>query len=228
MLQAACCACCGARCALELCRGAEALHRGCAAPGSQPAVQRLEPAAPHPAAAAAVSAAAADSVAAGSQTPPRIACLPACLPQEVHAYVRNWVAKNVCTDVANMLRILYGGSGAHTHTHTHTHVYVYVAFLSHGRALLLLLPLPLLLHHPACLPGCLPAVRTRSPSHLPPPPPLLLNRYAPPPPLPLPAVNEGNCSTLANLEDVDGFLVGGASLKAPSFIAICNAQNKHS
>jgi triosephosphate isomerase len=42
------------------------------------------------------------------------------------------------------------------------------------------------------------------------------------------AVNESNCGTLANLEDVDGFLVGGASLKGSSFINICNAENKHS
>ncbi|KAI3431511.1 hypothetical protein D9Q98_004561 [Chlorella vulgaris] len=42
------------------------------------------------------------------------------------------------------------------------------------------------------------------------------------------SVNESNCGTLANLEDVDGFLVGGASLKGSSFINICNAENKHS
>ncbi|PSC67648.1 triosephosphate isomerase [Micractinium conductrix] len=70
---------------------------------------------------------------------------------EVHAHVRKWIAQNVGPEVADTLRILYGGS-----------------------------------------------------------------------------VNEGNCGTLANLEDVDGFLVGGASLKGPSFIDICNAQNKHS
>jgi hypothetical protein len=44
----------------------------------------------------------------------------------------------------------------------------------------------------------------------------------------VPAVNDSNCGALANLEDVDGFLVGGASLKGPSFINICNAENKHS
>ncbi|KAL4422004.1 hypothetical protein ABPG77_005434 [Micractinium sp. CCAP 211/92] len=71
--------------------------------------------------------------------------------QEVHAYVRKWIAEHVSADVADKLRILYGGS-----------------------------------------------------------------------------VNDANCATLANLEDVDGFLVGGASLKGPSFINICNAQNKHS
>ena len=42
------------------------------------------------------------------------------------------------------------------------------------------------------------------------------------------SVSDANCETLANLEDVDGFLVGGASLKGPSFIKICNAQNKAS
>ena len=55
----------------------------------------------------------------------------------------------------------------------------------------------------------------------------------PSPPLPArrawpAAVNESNCGTLANLEDVDGFLVGGASLQGASFISICNAENKHS
>ena len=38
------------------------------------------------------------------------------------------------------------------------------------------------------------------------------------------SVNDGNCAELAELEDVDGFLVGGASLKGESFVKICNAQ----
>jgi triosephosphate isomerase len=37
-------------------------------------------------------------------------------------------------------------------------------------------------------------------------------------------VNDANCTNLAQLEDVDGFLVGGASLKGASFVAICNAE----
>jgi hypothetical protein len=37
------------------------------------------------------------------------------------------------------------------------------------------------------------------------------------------AVTDTNCGTLATKEDVDGFLVGGASLKGASFITICNA-----
>lgn len=37
------------------------------------------------------------------------------------------------------------------------------------------------------------------------------------------SVNDANCSELAQLPDVDGFLVGGASLKADSFLNICNA-----
>lgn len=41
-------------------------------------------------------------------------------------------------------------------------------------------------------------------------------------------MNDSNCGALANLEDVDGFLVGGASLKGPAFVSICNAENKHS
>lgn len=37
------------------------------------------------------------------------------------------------------------------------------------------------------------------------------------------SVNPGNCEALAKMEDIDGFLVGGASLKGPDFITICNA-----
>lgn len=38
------------------------------------------------------------------------------------------------------------------------------------------------------------------------------------------SVNDGNCEELATQPDVDGFLVGGASLKASSFLTICNAS----
>lgn len=38
------------------------------------------------------------------------------------------------------------------------------------------------------------------------------------------SVNAGNCNSLAAQADVDGFLVGGASLK-PDFVKIVNAQN---
>jgi len=37
------------------------------------------------------------------------------------------------------------------------------------------------------------------------------------------SVNAGNCEELARQEDIDGFLVGGASLVGPDFITICNA-----
>ncbi|KAF9375354.1 triosephosphate isomerase [Podila verticillata] len=37
------------------------------------------------------------------------------------------------------------------------------------------------------------------------------------------SVNGGNSATLAKEEDIDGFLVGGASLK-PEFVTICNAK----
>eukprot|EP00882_Tetradesmus_deserticola_P004773 GHRQ01005029.1.p1 GENE.GHRQ01005029.1~~GHRQ01005029.1.p1 ORF type:complete len:304 (+),score=71.96 GHRQ01005029.1:393-1304(+) len=37
------------------------------------------------------------------------------------------------------------------------------------------------------------------------------------------SVNDGNCNELATQPDIDGFLVGGASLKAPSFLNICNS-----
>jgi triosephosphate isomerase (TIM) len=38
------------------------------------------------------------------------------------------------------------------------------------------------------------------------------------------SVNDANCADLATREDIDGFLVGGASLKGPAFITICNAR----
>lgn len=38
------------------------------------------------------------------------------------------------------------------------------------------------------------------------------------------SVNDANCEELAKQEDVDGFLVGGASLKGSSFVKICNAN----
>jgi len=37
------------------------------------------------------------------------------------------------------------------------------------------------------------------------------------------SVNGANCAQLATEEDVDGFLVGGASLKGQEFVTICNA-----
>ncbi|BFI09078.1 triosephosphate isomerase (TIM) [Marchantia polymorpha subsp. ruderalis] len=37
------------------------------------------------------------------------------------------------------------------------------------------------------------------------------------------SVNAGNCAELAKKEDIDGFLVGGASLKGPDFGTICNS-----
>lgn len=37
------------------------------------------------------------------------------------------------------------------------------------------------------------------------------------------SVNDGNCEELATQPDIDGFLVGGASLKADSFLKICSS-----
>lgn len=37
------------------------------------------------------------------------------------------------------------------------------------------------------------------------------------------SVNDGNCDELATQPDIDGFLVGGASLKADSFLKICSS-----
>ncbi|GLC46706.1 hypothetical protein PLESTB_001354600 [Pleodorina starrii] len=37
------------------------------------------------------------------------------------------------------------------------------------------------------------------------------------------SVNDANCKELSTQEDIDGFLVGGASLKGSSFVTICNA-----
>ena len=41
------------------------------------------------------------------------------------------------------------------------------------------------------------------------------------------SVNAGNCDELAQKEDIDGFLVGGASLVGEAFVTICNSA-KHS
>lgn len=38
------------------------------------------------------------------------------------------------------------------------------------------------------------------------------------------SVKSGNCAELGALQDVDGFLVGGASLDGPEFTKICNAR----
>jgi triosephosphate isomerase len=38
------------------------------------------------------------------------------------------------------------------------------------------------------------------------------------------SVNDGNCGELARQPDIDGFLVGGASLKGESFMKICAAR----
>jgi triosephosphate isomerase len=37
------------------------------------------------------------------------------------------------------------------------------------------------------------------------------------------SVNAGNCDELATKEDIDGFLVGGASLVGEAFVKICNS-----
>jgi triosephosphate isomerase (TIM) len=39
------------------------------------------------------------------------------------------------------------------------------------------------------------------------------------------SVSDANCVELGGQEDIDGFLVGGASLKATSFVQICNATS---
>lgn len=36
---------------------------------------------------------------------------------------------------------------------------------------------------------------------------------------------DGNCAELAQQPDIDGFLVGGGSLKGDSFMKICQARN---
>ena len=38
------------------------------------------------------------------------------------------------------------------------------------------------------------------------------------------SVNDANAATLATKPDIDGFLVGGASLKGDAFAAICRAR----
>jgi len=71
--------------------------------------------------------------------------------QEVQSELRQWIAKNVSSEIAQSLRIIYGGS-----------------------------------------------------------------------------VNAQNCFELAALSDVDGFLVGGASLKGPDFLTIISSASQKS
>lgn len=40
------------------------------------------------------------------------------------------------------------------------------------------------------------------------------------------SVNAKNCVELSECPDIDGFLVGGASLKAADFVAICQCKNE--
>lgn len=42
------------------------------------------------------------------------------------------------------------------------------------------------------------------------------------------SVNDANCGHLAEKPDVDGFLVGGASLKPDAFLTICAAKQTSS
>lgn len=41
------------------------------------------------------------------------------------------------------------------------------------------------------------------------------------------SVNDKNATELAAKEDIDGFLVGGASLKGDAFVTIANASKAH-
>ena len=41
------------------------------------------------------------------------------------------------------------------------------------------------------------------------------------------SVTDANAAELATQEDIDGFLVGGASLKGPAFVTIANASKFH-
>lgn len=90
--------------------------------------------------------------------------------------MRAWVAKNVNAEVADKLRILYGGSGA-----------CWLRLCISG--------------------GCVRACISCCAGEHPPAPPLVHLPNAPAPPSFAAAVNDQNCETLANLEDVDGFLV---------------------
>lgn len=88
--------------------------------------------------------------------------------QEVHAFLRKWLADTVSASVSHQTRIIYGGE----------------------------LIMTILAHQSISL--CFTVAGS---------------------------VSAGNCASLAAQPDVDGALVGGASLK-PDFVNIVNAQEQ--
>jgi triosephosphate isomerase len=122
--------------------------------------------------------------------------------QEVHAALRAWIATNVSAPVAEAVRIVYGGSvnvrerGARGGSLTWPPFFPVSPRPLGGRTHRFKVAVP----------------RARLPhSHppSPPPPPLLLSLHT----------QAANCVSLITEKDIDGFLVGGASLK-PEFVDI--------
>lgn len=115
---------------------------------------------------------------------------------------------------------------------------LHTVYIAHKNEVMTKQILPLPPMHPTSSHTHLPTFLTSTdpPSLMPPPLPLmhtlthatssLTHAHLPSLP-PLGSVNAANCTTLAAQSDVDGFLVGGASLK-PDFIKIVNASSSWS
>lgn len=97
--------------------------------------------------------------------------------QEVHEKLRAWLRANVSDDVADSVRIIYGGQRPQNDIFSLCDWFSFNSYIT-TRFI------------PVCRPG---------------------------------SVTAANCRQLASQEDVDGFLVGGASLK-PEFVDIINAR----
>lgn len=137
-----------------------------------------------------------------------------CQAQEVHEKLRAWMRANISDDVADSIRILYGGQSAASGTHLHRNtLFIFIIYLfrrAHGAENLC--SSDTALKKKKINPGTGLSVRWQiqplSCFYV-----LVVSG----------SVTGGNCKELAAQADVDGFLVGGASLK-PEFVDIINAR----
>lgn len=108
--------------------------------------------------------------------------------QEVHAAVRDWLAKNVSAEAASKMRIIYGGT------------VFFLNLVLHRKSVLLCQKSDFAFQDFKKILISLPQNMSLFTTFL------SINPLAG-------SVNGGNCAELAKQEDIDGFLVGGASLK---------------
>ena len=154
--------------------------------------------------------------------------------QEVHAFIRKWLAENVSPDVASATRILYGARISEQ-SRLQRVAWRFLWAAAHlqrpAGACLTCRPCPSkdrmmqsicrrAQHAIASVPLASQVLLMRAGTHA--------SRAREEPGAPTRcaggSVNDKNSSDLAGMEDIDGFLVGGASLKGASFATICNAK----